>query len=105
MSLHHYQWHMEPSSTFIQPVLIKTSPRLICKHVHPRRWWQIKRIKTSLINVTAVMVHQLKDAPGECFSFPPKRAAHLTRVNKSELLNYTSNYEKQIIMKSELRSH
>ncbi|CAG11065.1 unnamed protein product [Tetraodon nigroviridis] len=25
------------------------------------------------------MVHQLKDAPGECFSFPPKRAAHLTR--------------------------
>ena len=29
--------------------------------------WQIKSIKTSLINETAVMVHQLKDAPGECF--------------------------------------
>lgn len=28
--------------------------------------WQIKCIKTSLINETALMVNQLKDAPGEC---------------------------------------
>lgn len=62
--LHQYLPNMEPPLEQRGSASITTHKP---KHAEPPPSWQIKSIKTSLINETAVMVHQLKDAPGECF--------------------------------------